>query len=255
MSVVAQEVQQAASVSAPQPRRRGTWRRALAAVIVLLACILVFLWYIGFLGGNVRAVVPGLVYRSAQLTDGLLHAVLQSDHIHTVINLRGGSMHDRWYRSEIEECRQLGVHHVDVPMSAIHQPPPDSLRELLDTFDHAPYPVIFHCQGGADRSGLTGTIYLNVYRHVPLDAAEDRQLTWRYGHFSWSRTGAMNHFFDLYRQTSHGLNLRDWILTRYPAIYAALPASEQTPPSAPPKPVTPAQRVLPPAATKANPRH
>src|SRR5579884_4053859 len=187
LSVAAQEVEQAAPVSPPQPRRRGAGRRVLAVVIVLLACILAFLWYIGFLGGNVRTVVPGEVYRSAQLTDGLLHEVLQSDHIHTVINLRGGSMHDSWYRSEIQECGELGVRHVDVPMSAIHLPPPDSLRELLDTFDHASYPVLFHCQGGADRSGLTGTIYLNVYRHVPLEEAEARELTWRYGHFSWSR--------------------------------------------------------------------
>ncbi len=220
----------------------------------LLVCILVFLWYIGFLGGNVRAVVPGKVYRSAQLTDGLLDEVLRSDHIHTVINLRGGSMQDPWYRSEVQECRNLGVAHVDVPMSAIHLPPPDSLNALLSTFDHASFPVLFHCQGGADRSGLTGTIYLDVYQHVPLDSAEERQLTWRYGHFSWSRTGAMDRFFDLYRKTNQGLDLRDWILGRYPALYAALPASEQTPPSAPPKPVTPAQRVLPSKVTKPNPK-
>lgn len=232
-------------------RRR---RRVLVALFALVACLLLFLWYIGVLGGNVRTVVPGRVYRSAQLTGGTLRDVLEKDRIRTVINLRGGTTRDAWYRSELAECESLGVRHVDIPMSAIHLPPPEELHRLLAAFDQMPYPILFHCQGGSDRSGLTGTIYLNIYRHVPLDQAETGQLTWRYGHFRWSRTGAMDKFFTMYRQTSGGLDLRAWIETRYPALYAALPASEQTTPS-PEQKVTPAQRVLPSPKHTTGPSH
>ena len=33
----------------------------------------------------------------------------------------------------------------------------------------------------------------------------------------------MDEFFDLYRQNGNGLGLREWITTRYPALYAASP--------------------------------
>ena len=46
-------------------------------------------------------------------------------------------------------------------------PPPDSLRELLAAFDHADYPIMYHCQAGADRTGLVSVIYANLYEHQP----------------------------------------------------------------------------------------
>ncbi|HEV2474229.1 MAG TPA: hypothetical protein VGS41_16245 [Chthonomonadales bacterium] len=213
--------------SSPRLRRSLRLRKSIAAAAVVITAILLLLWYVGVFGGNVRAVVPGLVYRSAQLTDGNLSDVLRRQHIRTVINLRGGSSSDWWYRSELRVCRRLGVVHDDIPMSAVHAPPPGELNRLLKDFDRDPYPILFHCQGGADRSGLVGTIYLNVYRDIPLNEAELSQLTWRYGHIAWSRTRAMNQFFDLYRRTAKGAPLRRWIIDRYPALYQGMPAYEK----------------------------
>ena len=113
---------------------------------------------------------------------------------------------------------------MDVALSAVKYPPPPDLIKILDTFDHAPYPILFHCRGGADRSGLAGTIYLNLYKNVPLDEAQHRQLTWRYGHIAFAQAHPMDDFFTLYRKTGNGLNLRDWIVTRYPALYTKLPS-------------------------------
>ena len=42
-------------------------------------------------------------------------------------------------------------------------PPPESLRALLAAFDAAPYPIIYHCQAGADRTGLVSAIYAAIY--------------------------------------------------------------------------------------------
>ena len=68
---------------------------------------------------------------------------------------------------------------------------------------------------------------------IPLEEAERRQLTMRYGHFAFTRNGAMDHFFTLYRQTGQGRTLRDWMVNVYPALFAKLPAGQK---SGPPEP-------------------
>lgn len=219
-------------VSSPTERARPKrGKRFLLGSIFVFLLLIALLWWIGVFGGNVRVVVPGRVYRSAQLTGNNytadtarligddLNDVLRRYHIRTVINLRGGNMTNDYYRQEITDCRRYGAVHVDISMSAHHLPPPQSLRQLLAAFDSLPYPILFHCQGGADRSGLVGALYLNIYQGVPLQEALRRELTWRYGHFAFTAAGRMNDFFALYQRTSHGLSLRDWINTVYPNLY------------------------------------
>ncbi len=241
-----------------RPLRR---RRALFALSVFLLVVLSITWAIGGLGGNVRTVTPGRVYRSAQITgSGIgaltacwtgkgLEQVIKADGIKTVINLRGGNEQNAWYREEREICARNGVDHIDIGMSAIHAPHPTQLKRLLNAFDNARYPILYHCQGGSDRSGLVGTIYLNVYQNVPLDEAERQQLTLRYAHFKFTRTRAMDDFFDRYRQTGRGMTLRQWIQTTYPDVFAKLPANEI---SGPP---TPAELLTDPHPISASPSH
>ena len=224
-----------------QPKRNKSKMRltltGLALLVVLAIC-----WYIGVFGGNVHVVARGRVYRSAQLTGNAigpltacwtghsLAQVIQANGIKTVLNLRGGSEKNDWYREERDICARLGVKHVDIFMSAIHAPHPVQLRRVLATFDHAPYPILYHCQGGSDRSGMVGTLYLHLYQGVPLDEAEQQQLTLRYGHIKYTRTGIIDRFFDMYRETSNGMGMREWIDKVYPKLYAELPANQQSSP-------------------------
>lgn len=203
-------------------RRR---KRVAVGVVVGLAAILLLLWYIGVFGGNVRTVTVGKVYRSAQLTGINLNVVLDTKKIKTVINLRGESPDAGWYQSEMESCRARNINHVDISLSAVRLPPPDELKRLIFAFDTAQYPVLLHCRGGADRSGLTGVIYKTIYDKVPFEQAYTDQLTWRYGHLAWFEAHPMNDFFSLYRKDAKEYDLRDWILKKYPAAYAAQPAS------------------------------
>lgn len=221
----------APATSAPKRNRR----RLLLWAALFLLMLLTFLWYIGVLGGNVRIVDAGRVYRSSQLTgnsyDGVsarffgnsLDNVLNRYKIQTVLNLRGGSDKDLYYREELAICAKDKVDHIDVPISARRLPPPESVKKIIDTFDHARYPVIIHCQAGADRTGFASTLYVALYRHLPLDEAQTSELTWHYGHFPVQKTRRMDEFFDLYRKTGKGMDLRTWIEQKYPEVYASSP--------------------------------
>src|SRR5262249_25054379 len=146
------------------------------------------------LGGNVRSIEPGRAYRSATLTGvsytGLsarltgndLDSVLRRYRIGTVICLRGGSRRDDWYREELDDCARENAAHEDVPMSARSLPPPEALASLINLYDHARYPILLHCQAGADRTGLASALYAHLYEKLPLDKAIAEELTWRYGH-------------------------------------------------------------------------
>jgi protein tyrosine phosphatase (PTP) superfamily phosphohydrolase (DUF442 family) len=201
--------------------RRRWPRRALPAVGTGLGLLLVLVLVArtcGFLGDNLRAVVPGRVYRSAQLSPGRLEGLIRDRGLRTVITLREGDASDPWFRAEAAVCARLGVDYQVIPLRASALPPPRELQRLLETFDRAKTPLLFHCKGGADRSGLVGAIYLNLYRGLPLDQAERQQLSWRSGHIP-ARAPAMERFFAIYRQSAEGCDLRDWIENRYPGIY------------------------------------
>jgi len=209
-------------------------RGRVVGCVVVPAALVAFLCFIGVFGGNVREVDPGRLYRSSQLTGNgyealtaraagnSLKAVIVAHHIKTVLNLRGGSLRDARIRDEVETCKVSGVDYIDDAFSARSLPPPNTVLKMLEAFDHAKYPILVHCQAGADRTGLACTVYANIYMNEPIDIAESRELTWRFGHFRFSNTRPMDEFFDLYRSTSGGMSLREWILRKYPAVYARL---------------------------------
>jgi len=163
-------------------------------------------------------VAPGRVYRSAQLRGSHLIECLRSRGIRSVISLRGASR-DPVLNEERGVCAQLGIAHADIAFSSVRLPPPAEVRRLLEAFDSLPPPILVHCWGGADRSGLASTLYLTIYEGVALGEAESRQLTWRYGHLRW-KAHPMDDFFTLYRETANGQALREWITKAYPDLYA-----------------------------------
>ncbi len=215
------------TLTVTQRKPRRLWRKVLLAFGVFVVFVLLLLRYMGVFGGNIRTVSEGHIYRSAHITGNLLDDFLKDKGIRTMLNLRGGSLADTWYRSEIESCQNLHVRHIDTAFSAVKFPPPQVLVNILGVLDNAEYPILFHCRGGSDRSGLVGTLYLHIYENIPLDEAQKRQLTWRYGHIRFGQARAMDDFLEMYRQNSNGLGLREWIIKQYPALYAALPESKK----------------------------
>ncbi len=207
---------------AKRPNRR---KRVLLIGLPFLVALNAFLFYIGVYGGNIHPVVPNALYRSAQLTSGTLENEIKKDHIASVINLRGASPDSGYYISELGVCKKLSVAHADVSMSAHRLPEPKELDKLLMDFDQLPKPILVHCKAGSDRTGLVSTLYVALQPGADLDHAESDQLTWRYGHFGVFGTEAMDDFFNLYRKTSGGLDLRSWIRKTYPNAYRDLQKS------------------------------
>jgi len=213
-------------------RQAGRWRkyarRALLALVVVLCLAWATLSYVGTLNGNVRVVEPGRVYRSGQLVGPKLVDVLRSRHIRSVVNLRGHLPEDAKLRNEWAVCRRMDIEHVDISMSAGKLPWPTELRKLILALDKLPRPMLIHCAGGSDRTGLVCALYVNMYERVPLDDAQSDQLTWRYGHLRYGSAHPMDDFFALYRKTGKGMSIRRWALDRYPKVYAELMSRRNT---------------------------
>ena len=130
--------------------------------------------------GNHGVVAPGLVFRSAQPVGDWASRV-REDHLATVLNLRGGSDLDPWYRAEVEATRDLGVAFYDLPMSATVRPTRRQLLGVLDLLDHCAYPLLIHCKSGSDRTGLVSALYLMSHAGESPDQAE-RAFSVYYGH-------------------------------------------------------------------------
>jgi protein tyrosine/serine phosphatase len=177
--------------------------------------------YIGRYNGNLRAVDPGQVFRSGQLTGARLRDALTSLGIRAVLNLRGPLPGDVALLRERQTCRKLGLAHVDLDLKLGRLPTPEAVWELLHALDHLPRPLLIHCAAGSDRTGLAGAIYLHLHQGLPLRQAQASQLTWRYGHWPIRRAKQMDRFFDLYHRTGRGLPFRRWALEKYPEVYAA----------------------------------
>ena len=144
--------------------------------------------------GNFHTVVPGQFYRSGQLSAGQLMEFQSAYGIRTIINLRGSNPQSAWYRREVKASHDLGIAHVDFRMSAGVLLTKDRAEQLIRIMEKARKPILVHCQGGADRSGLVSSLYMAAVRKAGESASES-ELSIRYGHIGipyLSRTYAMD---------------------------------------------------------------
>jgi len=175
----------------------GTIRMSVWGVIAgLTVALLVEACHIE-LFGNFHTIIPGRAYRCGQPSAACLEKLIGERHIRTVINLRGGQAPAPWY---MDECRVTSSHDVsqeDVCLSAGRMPSIHEIKRLIDVLDHCEYPVLFHCQRGADRTGLASCVLLLTHTDATLAEAR-HQLGPRYGHLCVGKTGQLDRFIDLY---------------------------------------------------------
>lgn len=157
---------------------------------------------------NLHVVEAGQAYRSAQLDAATLTIVVETYGIRTVINLRGENAGQPWYDDEVATCQSLGVTHVDIRMSANALPPRAELLKLYDTFLSAEYPILMHCQAGADRAGAAAAIWRMLVMGDDR-ATASQQLSLEYGHIAVV-TPEMDQLVAMFQPA------RNWILNEYP---------------------------------------
>lgn len=178
-------------------RKSSKWRGRLlrwGTPVALVFLVLAGLWYYQFGRGNFHVVTPGEAYRSAQLSEGRLAKYIDAHGIRSVINLRFPNESARWYQRETTLCERLGVEHRSVPLTAFAAPTPEQVSALLTYFETLPRPVLIHCRAGADRAGVASALWKEVIDGASKEEARV-QLSFRYGHISWSATGVLDDFF------------------------------------------------------------
>jgi protein tyrosine/serine phosphatase len=150
---------------------------------------------------NFYPVLPGKVYRSAQLSGPALRERISELRLRSVLNLRGANPGEEWYDEECEEAAQEGVLHYDLPIDSEYPPGPEDLRELIGVLDRCERPVLIHCQSGIDRTGLAAAVCALLgeggspaLAHEQLGLLYGYQLPWR------TRTARQEAFLAQYEQ-------------------------------------------------------
>ena len=176
-----------------------TLRRAVRfgglALLLIAACVGGWAGYLQLVG-NIHAVTPGVVYRSAQLNGDRLADTLKEYKIKSVINLRGENVDEAWYTDELKLTAAQGAKHFDLGMYAKSPPDAKTLARMFEILKTAPRPILIHCASGSDRTGLVAAVYKHFIEGLTPEVAA-RQLSFRYGHFPWfgSGTEAMDETF------------------------------------------------------------
>lgn len=158
--------------------------------------------------------VSDRLWRSAQPAPHQI-AALKAEGVRTVINLRGGREHGSWQLQK-DTCERLGINLVEFIVRSRGAPDRETLLQAKDFFEKVEYPAVLHCKSGADRAGFVAALFLILQEGKSIDEAQ-RQLSVRFGHFRFSKTGILDAFFDMYRQEGEakGMSFLTWLEKHY----------------------------------------
>jgi protein tyrosine/serine phosphatase len=162
---------------------------------------------------NAHRVTPKL-WRAAQPAPGQIARFAQLG-VKTIVNLRGGREHGSWPLQR-EACERHGIKLVDFVLRSRGAPDRETILGAGAFFASLEEPALVHCKSGADRAGFFAALYLLVHEKRSLKEAT-RQLSLRYGHFRFAKTGILDAFFDAYRREGEakGMAFLDWVATEY----------------------------------------
>ena len=93
---------------------------------------------------------------------------------------------------------QLGREDFEDKLSASRLIPTTELLNILEIIKQAPKPILIHCHGGADRTGLVSAITKLALEMTTIPEAKN-ELSLQYGHFPyflWNFARAMDENFN-----------------------------------------------------------
>ncbi len=150
------------------------------------------------------------LWRSAQPAPHQI-ARLKAEGVRTLVNLRGGREHGSWQLQK-EACDRLWLDLVEFVVRSREAPDRDTILRAREFFGNLRYPAVLHCKSGADRAGFVAALYLILQEGRPVAEAV-RQLSLRYGHFRFAKTGILDAFFERYRVEGEakGIPFLEWV--------------------------------------------
>jgi hypothetical protein len=145
---------------------------------------------------------------------------VQTHGIRTVIDLR--AQPQAAWRSECSALLEANqARWISMPLWGSQLPTAAEAQALIHVLDNAEPPVLIHCVGGADRTGVASALLLLLHEDVDVPQARD-QLSIRFGHLSFRRCGTIARLLGFYEDwlTQHGLRhspdrLRHWVQHSY----------------------------------------
>ena len=204
-------------------------RRIYLRILIVISCFAIVAWsaYQVWLH-KVHTVIPDQVYRSAQLSPPLLAHYLKTKGIKSVINLRGSQPRTKWYRQEVALTEQMDVNHYDISLPSHTIPNKEKLQLLVYTLIHAPKPILVHCLGGADRTGLASAVALILDNNATLQQSK-HQISALHLVFSPTSVGKLvfpyYHTWLVKNHLPHNReNFLKWVCSEHPFNHQAPPA-------------------------------
>lgn len=165
--------------------------------------------------------LPGGLYRSNQPSPERLRRLAERYQIKTVVNLRGGDTTNPSWQLERAACERLGLKMIDLRLFSRSFPYVEDVHKLKQTIETLELPALVHCKSGADRAGLFCAFYQHYRLGQPVAFAV-KELSLKYGHFKWARTGALDQFFQEFlnaTENSHHRTLIGWVEETYDRQY------------------------------------
>ncbi|MFT5441665.1 MAG: protein tyrosine/serine phosphatase [Myxococcota bacterium] len=173
---------------------------------------------------NLHTVVEGKLYRSAQPSPEGLSKWIESKGLRSVINLKGGAAEDRASNATIQTALRANLNIQYVRLSARRWPSPAEVEQIITALDTATPPVLLHCQGGTDRSGLASAIAV-LLGGQSVDRARE-QFAIRYGYPGATLGSDLPGFLESYQHWLDADNVphtpgrfRRWAATDYVAYF------------------------------------
>ncbi len=171
-------------------------------VVFLTGLIIITGLYFSYnwITGNFHTVSAKQAYRSKQLSKKQLEHYIKKYDIKSVLNLRGAEPGIKWYEDETAIGKAYGVEYYDVGISAMVLPEDKNMSEIINILKSAPRPILIHCLGGADRTGLVSAIWKIVIDKESKEEAS-KQLSVFYGHMPFGKARAMDRWL-----ATHNIN-------------------------------------------------
>ncbi|MBR9703224.1 dual specificity protein phosphatase family protein [Candidatus Woesearchaeota archaeon] len=157
-----------------------------------------------------KGVIGEAFVRTRQLNETQLERVIEKENIQTIINLRGEVKGESWFDAETRVAEEQEITHYSIGFSAHDFPEKKDLLELVSLLEKEIYPLLVHCQHGADRAGFSSVIYRHHILKQPIKKAK-KEFSINHGHIKYF---PLDHIIDTYEE-SGAKDFRSWAEQEY----------------------------------------